>query len=153
MATQASYKALALASDLKDRLARLFTSVSAISFDAADGTPYFTVSAETDGSTATTKQAALIRIQSIVPGGVDGLGLSPRAFSPHKAVIVGELSATAGVLVLNAANLLKVIGTVEHSGLEIDLSNTANGTACTGTIAASLATFDPELKWRTLSSI
>lgn len=147
-----SYKANALAYELQNRLARQFTTVSAVAFDT-DGAPYLTV---TNGTLVAGQQAALVKVIAEQPLGVDGLGLTPRAFTPHRMQVVLETSSVANVALMTEANKLLLMGEVTHFGVKTELYLTANGTAVStaGIAAAGLkATFDPDMKWKSMSSI
>ena len=148
MATSAND--LALAAELRDALLKRFATVSDVLFDS-DGAPYVKVGAGTAGS-----QSALCKISADQPLGVDGLGLTPRAFTPHRAQVVLETSTIADVALLTEANKLSFMGEVEKFGMKVELYMSANGNAVgpEDIVAGNKkAEWDLHLKWRSMSSI
>lgn len=144
-----SYKSQAIAAELRDALAKRFATVSSVLFDT-DGSPYVVVGAGGAGS-----QSALVKISAEQPLGVDGLGLTPRAFTPHVAQVVFETSTIAGVALLTEANKLAFLGEVEKYGTKIELYMSANGNAVDPTDITSInlkATWEISLKWRSMSN-
>lgn len=147
-----SAKANVLAAELKDRLARRFSLVSDVLFDT-DGAPYLNVS---QGTMAAGQQAAVVKVIAEQPLGVDGLGLTPRAFTPHRMQIVLETSSIANVALMTEANKLQLVGEVTHFGTKTELYMSANGNAVDPSDISSAnlkLSWDPDLKWRSLSSI
>lgn len=147
-----SYKANALAYELKDRLARRFTLVSDVLFDT-DGAPYLNVS---QGTMAAGQQAAVVKVIAEQPLGVDGLGLTPRAFTPHRMQVVLETSTIANVALMTEVNKLYLLGEVTHFGTKTEVYMSANANAVDPTDITSgnlKASWDPDLKWRSMSSI
>ncbi len=144
-----TYKSQALAAELRDALAKRFATVSDVKFDT-DGSPYVLVGAGTAGS-----QSALVKISGEQPLGVDGLGLTPRSFSPHVAQVVLETSTIANVALMTEANKLAFLGEVEKFGTKIELYMSANGNAVDPTDISSgnlKATWELHLKWRQMSN-
>lgn len=147
-----SAKANVLAAELKDRLARRFSLVSDVKFDS-DGAPYVECS---QGTMAAGQQAALVKVIAEQPLGVDGLGLTPRAFTPHRMQVVLETSSVANVALMTEANKLLLLGEVTHFGTKTELYLSANGNAVDPTDISSgnlKVSWDPDLKWRSMSSI
>ena len=147
-----SAKANVLAAELKDRLARRFSLVSDVLFDT-DGAPYLNVS---QGTMAAGQQAAVVKVIAEQPLGVDGLGLTPRAFSPHRMQIVLETSTIANVALMTEVNKLFLLGEVTHFGTKTELYMSANTKSVDPTDITSgnlKASWDPDLKWRSMSSI
>jgi hypothetical protein len=144
-----SYKSQALAAEIRDALAKRFTTVSAVRFDT-DGSPYVLVGAGTAGS-----QSAIVKISAEQPLGVDGFGLTPQAFTPHVAQVVLETSTIANVALMTEANKLALLGEVEKFGTKIELYMSAN-TNAVGTediVSGNLkATWEMSLKWRSMSN-
>ena len=144
-----SYKSQALAAELRDALLKRFATVSAILFDT-DGSPYVIVGAGTAGS-----QSALVKVSAEQPLGVDGLGLTPRAFSPHVMQVVLETSTIADVALMTEANKLALMGEVEKWGTKIQLYMSANTNAVGPEDITSgnlKATWELHLKWRQMSN-
>lgn|SRR5574343_315488 len=144
-----SYKSQALAAELRDALAKRFPTVSDILF-AGDGSPYVLVGAGTAGS-----QSAIVKVSAEQPLGVDGLGLTPRAFSPHVMQVVLETSTIANVGLMTEANKLALLGEVEKFGTKVELYMSANTNAVDPTDITSgnlKATWEPHLKWRQMSN-
>ena len=126
-----------------------FATVSDVRFDT-DGSPYVLVGAGTAGS-----QSAIVKITGEQPLGVDGLGLTPRAFSPHVAQVVLETSTIANVALMTEANKLALMGEVEKFGTKIELYMSANTNAVdpTDIVVGNLkATWEIHLKWRSMSN-
>lgn len=148
MSTPSTYKAQVLAGQLRDALLEHFTAVSEVQFDT-NLVPYVTV-----GSLGAGSDSACITVNSIQPAGVDGLGLTPRVFSPHNLKVVVEKSTVANVALMTAGNFLKLMGSVLKFGIQTDLYLTAN-TVVVGPAAVSVlyGTFDVSGKWKTMSSI
>lgn len=147
-----SAKANVLAAELKDRLARRFTTVSDVLFDT-DGAPYLNV---TQGTMAAGQQAAVVKVIAEQPLGVDGLGLTPRAFTPHRMQVVLETSTIANVALMTEVNKLYLFGEVTHFGVRTQLYMSANTNSVdpTDITAGNLkADWDPDLKWRQMSAI
>lgn len=144
-----SYKSQALAAELRDALAKRFATVSAVLFDT-DGSPYVLVGAGTAGS-----QSAIVKVSAEQPLGVDGLGLTPRAFSPHVMQVVLETSTIANVALMTEANKLALMGEVEKWGTKIELYMSANNNVVDPTDISSAnlkATWELHLKWRAMSN-
>jgi hypothetical protein len=144
-----SYKSQALAAELRDALLKRFATVSAVLFDT-DGSPYVIVGAGTAGS-----QSALVKVSAEQPLGVDGLGLTPRAFSPHVMQVVLETSTIADVALMTEANKLALMGEVEKWGTKIQLYMSANTNAVGPEDITSgnlKATWELHLKWRAMSN-
>jgi len=144
-----SYKSQALAAELRDALLKRFATVSAILFDT-DGSPYLLVGAGTAGS-----QSALVKVSAEQPLGVDGLGMTPRAFSPHVMQVVLETSTIANVALMTEANKLALMGEVEKWGTKIELYMSANTNAVgpEDIVSGNLkATWEIALKWRSMSN-
>lgn len=144
-----SYKSQALAAELRDALAKRFATVSDVRFDT-DGSPYVIVGAGTAGS-----QSALVKVSAEQPLGVDGLGLTPRAFTPHVMQVVLETSTLANVALMTEANKLALMGEVEKFGTKIELYMSANTNAVdpTDIVSGNLkATWEMALKWRSMSN-
>lgn len=147
-----SYKANAIAYELKNRLEKRFSSVSNVLFDT-DNAPYLNVS---QGTMAAGQQAAVVKIIAEQPMGVDGLGLTPRAFTPHRIQVVLETSTIANVALMTEANKLLLLGEVTHFGTLVELYMSANTNAVDTTDITSgnlKLAWDPDLKWRLMSSI
>lgn len=147
-----SYKANVITAELKDRLARRFTTVSDVQFDT-DGAPFLTC---TQGTLAAGQQVALVKVIAEQPLGVDGLGLTPRAFSPHRMQVVLETSTIANVALMTEVNKLFLLGEVTHFGVKTEIYLRANASAVViGDITSGnlKASWDPDLKWRSMSSI
>lgn len=146
-----SAKANVLAAELRDRLKRRFTTVSDVQFDS-DNAPYLTA---TQGTLAAGQQVALIKVIAEQPLGVDGLGLTPRAFTPHRMQIVLETSTIANVPLLTGANMLLLLGESTHFGTVTELYLRANASAVViGDITAGnlKQTWEPDQKWKGMSA-
>jgi len=144
-----SYKSQALAAELRDALAKRFATVSSVLFDT-DGSPYVLVGAGTAGS-----QSAIVKVSAEQPLGVDGLGLTPRAFTPHVMQVVLETSTIANVALMTEANKLALLGEVEKWGTKVELYMSANTNAVDPTDITSgnkKAEWDLHLKWRSMSN-
>lgn len=146
-----TYKSQALAAELRDELVKRVSAlaVSAVSFDAS-GDPAITIGTGVAGT-----QSAFIKVTGDQPLGTDGLGLTPRAFGTHVVQICLETSTIAGVALLTEVNKLPIIAECEKFGTRVELYMTANATGPSfgGVIAANLkATWEPALKWRSLSN-
>jgi hypothetical protein len=144
-----TYKSQALAAELRDALVKRFPTVGSLSFDAS-GDPSFVLGAGTAGS-----QSAFIKVTGDQPLGVDGLGLTPRAFGTHVIQVVLETSSIANVALLTEINKLPLLGEVEKFGTRVELYMSANGVApaFAGITSGNLkATWETHLKWRGLSN-
>lgn len=159
----ASQKALEIAKELKDRLARRLPSLvqsseafgSVTNPDGATGTIstiYFTLS---DGSWATTEQGALIQVREVVPLGVDAIGLQARGYAQtviQVALETNNASPAAGLFYTLPANLLNILGEVQRSGTRVELYGTATGTLPTSAAMGTLlATWEPDLQFRLMT--
>lgn len=146
-----SYKANVLAAELRENLSRRFTTVSDVLFDS-DGAPYVNVS---QGTMAAGQQAACIKVIAESPLGVDGLGLTPRSFGPHRVQIVLETSGTANVALMTEINKVYVYEEAGKTGAKVELYMSANGNAVgpeditTGNLKGS---WDLSLKYRQMSN-
>jgi hypothetical protein len=144
-----SAKSLNFAAELRDVLAKRHPSVSAVLFDS-DGEPYMTIGS----NAAAGQQYAVLKVKTILPLGVDSLGLAARGYATVVCQLVEETSTIANVPLLTQANQLLILGELGHRGARIELYMTANTVAATvgAIIAGNLkATFEPDLKYKTLS--
>lgn len=145
-----SAKSQSLAAEIRDALAKRFSTISALSFDS-DGEPYLLIGAGTAGS-----QSAIVKVKGLAPLGTDALGLSPRSYSPCIVQVVLETSTIANVALMTEINELALLGELAHRGAQIQLYMSANANAVdvSDISAGNLkATFDPDLKYKTMSSI
>jgi hypothetical protein len=145
-----SAKAHAVASELKDALAKRFAAVS-LSFDT-DGAPLIRIGS----NAAAGQQTALIKVADVAPLGTDAIGLSARGYTPCVAQLVLETSTISNVALLVEASKLAIMAELGHRGLKTELYMSAN-TNATGpediTSGNLKATFDPDPKWKSMSSI
>jgi len=144
-----SAKSLNEAQEAQNALSKRFATVGAVSFDT-DGEPYFLIGAGTAGT-----QSAIVKYKTYQPLGVDGVGLTPRAFTPVTCQVVLETSTIANTPLLTGANDIALLGELAHRGNRIELYMTANTTAVStaGITTANLkATFDPDLKYKLMDS-
>jgi hypothetical protein len=146
-----SAKALSLAAELRDDLARRFTLVSNVLFDT-DGQPYIQVS---QGTMVAGQQAAVVKIAQIAPLGTDAIGLTARNYGhPLRIQAVVETSTIANVPLMTGANLLTLLADLALRGVRMELYMSANANAVgpEDILPANLrTTFDPDLKYRTMS--
>jgi hypothetical protein len=147
LTTSNSYKSFALATELRSALANRFATVSEVLFDT-DLAPYIAI-----GSLGANSQSAIVKIVTDQPLGVDGLGLSPRGFSPHRAQVVLETSTIANVPLMTGANNLLLMGEVLKFGMKTELWMTTNTTVVSPGAGTLKATFDVSSKWGSMSSI
>lgn len=145
-----SAKSLNFAAELRDALSKRTTSVSALLFDT-DGEPYMTIGA----SGAAGAQYALIKVKTILPLGVDSLGLAARGYATVVVQIVEETSTIANVPLLTGALNMTIMGecALRHARIELYMGANAATVGLEDITAANLkTTFEPDLKWKTLSS-
>lgn len=144
-----SAKSLNEAQEAQNALSKRFATIGAVQFDS-DGEPYFLIGAGTAGS-----QSAIVKYKTYAPLGVDGVGLTPRAFTPVTCQVVLETSTIANVALMTEINELALLGELAHRGNRLELYMTANTVAVTvgGITGGNLkATFDPDLKYRLMDS-
>ena len=146
-----SAKALSTAAELRDDLARRWTTVSAVQFDT-DGLPYITC---TQGTLVAGQQQMLIKVADIAPLGTNAIGQAQPSYGvPIQIQVVMEASATAGVALLTEANKILGLGPVNHRGERVQIWLSANGAAPTTTTLQTgtnlKATFDPDQKYKTM---
>lgn len=143
-----SAKALSIAAEIRDELAKRFATVSAVGADAI-----------LIGTGAAGSQSATVKvIDAAAPtGAVDGIGLQQRTYgTPVVVQVVVETSGSANVAVLNSLNLLTLLGSLSFRGSRIELYMSANGDdpVAAEIVAGNLkATFDPNLKYKLQAEI
>lgn len=145
-----SAKALSVASELRDDLARRFTLVSGILFDT-DGMPYINVS---QGTMAAGQQAACVKVADIANFGTDSIGGAAKNYGhPIQIQVVLETSSVANLALMTEANELALLGAVLFRGQRVQLYMSANTNAVdpaditTGNLKA---TFDADQKYKTM---
>ena len=137
-----SYKALAIAHDLADRLKTRLPSTQIVteSFDT-DLNPLITIN---DGSPATLEANFVIKVAAVDwPTAVDVLGLAQTVYTPHVIAVATEADTTAGAAAdpTTRAQLLPVIAQCLAMGCETRWYESAVGAVPTaGTITAGAAT-------------
>jgi len=146
-----SAKALSVAAELQNDLSRRFATVSAVTFDT-DGGALIRV-----GTAGAGNQTALVKVVDIAPLGSDAIGLAARNYgNPLVIQVVLETSSIANVALMTEANKVALLGAAFHRGSRVELYMSANGNA-TGPediVSGNLkATFEPEQKYKTMSSI
>jgi hypothetical protein len=161
-----SAKALNLAAELKDELAKRLSGVQDVTMDS-DGMPLI----RWGSNAAAGQQTALIKVAdatvassstaigSTLPGylGTNVIGQAATNYgSPVVIQVVLETSTIANVSLVTEANALALLGACLIRGTRVELFMSANGNA-TGPediVYSNLkATFEPSLKWKTMSSI
>ena len=146
-----SAKSLSFAAELRDDLARRFATISAVGFDAS-ANPTILI-----GSGAAGSQSAFIRVIDFQPLGVDGIGLTQRAYgNPVVVQVVLETSTIANTPLLLGANLLPLLGELGVRGARVELYMSANTNAVevSDIVSGNLkATFDPDMKNKLQSQI
>jgi hypothetical protein len=146
--TVLSYKATVLAGQIRDALLEKFTTVSEVLNDAS-GIPYVTV-----GSLVAGSDSAVVVVNTLQPLGVDGLGLTPRGFSPHNLRLIMEKGPTGEEIHATAAAVLKIMGAVLKFGVQTDIYMTAHDTVvAVDAVCVYKATFNTSNKYGTMSSI
>lgn len=145
-----SHKAISAARQMKEDIA-LRTGLAVVdSFDAT-GNPVLTI-----GTATSTNQGATVRIKMVETPMVDGLGNSQRVFAPHIVQLIVEESASAGVAVFNAANMLRVVNDILKHGMRLDVYLAANGQAPTIAGAVAILAVGPSFTldhiWHPLTS-
>jgi hypothetical protein len=137
-----SYKALAIAAELADKLKTRLPATQLVtqSFDT-DGNPLISIN---DGTAATLEANFVIKIAAVDwPLALDVLGLAQTVFTPHVIAIATEADTTAGAAAdpMTRAQLLPVIGQALAMGCETRWYESAVGAVPTAaTITAGAAT-------------
>lgn len=146
-----SSKGISQAEDLRADLARRFATVSAVNFDV-NRQPYFLV-----GSGAAGSQSVTVKVQDYSLPGLNAFGNPQEGYgNPVVLQICEEAGAVAGDVILTAVNQLAVMSCVAFRGARVELYVVANGTAplLAGIIPANkVATWDPDMKWKLMSSM
>ncbi len=117
-----TYKAIALAAEIKDELAKRSSLLITEGFDSAQNPTILL------GAAAAKAAGCFIRVKadwSDNTATVDGLGLTQRVFTPHIVQIAFEANAEAGGADENDVNtwavLLAVLGTVLSRGTKVEV--------------------------------
>lgn len=145
-----SSKAISLASEIRDDLARRFTLVSGLLFDT-DGLPYINVS---QGTMAAGQQAAVVKVADIAPLGSNVIGQAAVSYGhPLQIQVVLETSTIANVALMLESNKVALLGAINLRGQRVQLYMSANTNAVdpADIILGNLkVTFDPDQKYKTM---
>lgn len=145
-----SAKAISLASEIRDDLARRFSFVSGLLFDT-DGLPYLQVSA---GTMAAGQQAAIVKVADIANIGQNSIGQAQPSYGhPLQVQVVLETSTIADVALMTEANEAKLLVAVLLRGERLQVYMSANGNAVgpEDIVVGNLkATVDPDQKYKTM---
>lgn len=140
-----SQKAQSMMGELRDELAKRFTTVGPVKQDT-DGLPYVVIGAATAGS-----QSAVVKIADVALLGKNAIGQDATNYgAPTVAQVVLETSTIASVPLMTMDNLLTLLSTVTKMGArtQIWLSANTNAVDVGDITGAAAATWDPSLKWK-----
>lgn len=146
-----TFKALALANDLADKLKLRLTQAVVQSFDT-DGNPLITI-----GTIATTNACAVVKVMPIsTPLVTDIFGNAGNQYTPHRIQIVTEaFTSGTGLGVYLGVALLPLMGELLSRRTRVEWYQDTNGTAPTiaDAVAAKLVkTLEPSLYYPTIAN-